>query len=471
MRFARPGSLRQRIGLGVAGALVLALGALFLTLDALVDGEIYRRFDDSLNSRANAIAAYLGARVDGAQPIERWMPEFREEGHRDFFQAWDAQGQVIARSASAQSVDLDRPAATLGADQFVHYDLLLPDGHRGRAVVRRYVLPGNDPRRHLILVVAEEREQIDALEQRLHFLTGGTVTLALALAIMLAWRGTSVGLRPLNQLADRIAAIRLTDPGAAIADESLPSELKPVARRFDEVIGTLLRNLARERRFAQDLAHELRTPVAELRAITETSLLVQNPAQQRRALEELARLGGEMEQTVEALLSLARHEAGLVQPEVEPVDLAQTLATACRRLAALRQPHAVACSMDLPAEYWVNADSSMSARMAAILLGNAFEYSPEGSTVRVVLQPGRSELRVENQAPDLATSDLAQLGTRFFRGGRAAAGAGGVPHAGLGLALARALAQAQGLKLEFSLESGWLRATVSGWTALENGSV
>lgn len=469
MRRARPGSLRQRIGLGVAGALVLALGGLFLSLDTVVDGEIYQRFDDSLSSRANAIAAYLGARVDRAQPIERWMPEFREEGHRDFFQAWDAQGRVVARSASAQSADLDRPAS-LGSDGFLHYDLPLPDGHRGRAVARRYALGADDPRRYLLLVVAEEREQIDALEQRLHLLTGGTVTLALALAILLAWRGTSLGLRPLDQLADRIAAVRLTDPGAAIADDSLPSELQPLARRFDEVIGTLLRNLARERRFAQDLAHELRTPVAELRAITETSLVVQDPAQQRRSLEELARLGGEMEQTVEALLSLARHEAGLVQPEVEPVELAATLATACRRLEALRERRGVACAMALPAEHWVNADASMSARLVAILLGNAFEYAPKGSTVRVTLQPRPGALWIENEAPELADADLGHLGTRFFRGGRAATGPGGVPHAGLGLALARALAQAQGLRLEFSLASGRLRATVSGWTALENGA-
>lgn len=466
MRRASPGSLRQRIGLGVAGALVLALGGLFLSLDAVVDGEIYRRFDDSLSSRANAIAAYLGARVDRAQPIERWMPEFREEGHQDFFQAWDAQGQVVARSASAQSADLQRPAA-LGPDGFTHYDLPLPDGHRGRAVARRYLLAADDPRHHLLLVVAEEREQIDALEQRLHLLTGGTVTLALALAILLAWRGTSLGLKPLDQLAGRIAAVQLSDPGTAIADDTLPSELQPLARRFDEVIGALLRNLARERRFAQDLAHELRTPVAELRAITETTLLVDDPARQRRALEELARLGGEMEQTVEALLGLARHEAGLVQAEMEPMDLAATLATTCRRLESVRLRRGVACAMDLPAECWVNADASMSARLVAILLGNAFEYAPEGSTVRVVLQPGPQGLQIENEAPDLASADIGQLGTRFFRGNQAASGIGGIPHAGLGLSLARALAQAQGLDLAFSLESGRLRATVSGWTALE----
>ena len=452
----------------MALALALALGGLFFSLDAMVDAEIYQRFDASLVSRANAIAAYLGARVDRAQPIERWMPEFREEGHRDFFQAWDARGQVVARSASAQSVDLERPDS-LGSDGRAHYDLPLPDGHRGRAVASLYPLGGTDPRGHLLLVVAEEREQIDALERRLHLLMAGTVALALGLAILLAWRGTSLGLRPLDQLADRIASLRLSEPGAAIADATLPQELQPVARRFDEVIGTLLHNLARERRFAQDLAHELRTPVAELRAITETSLLVQDPAQQRRSLEELALLGAEMEQTVEALLNLARHEAGLVQAEMEPVDLAGIVAAACRRFQAAHRQRDVACTLALPPEFWVNADASMSARMVAILLGNAFEYAPDASTVRVSLQPGGDGLTVQNDAPDLVAADLPLLGTRYFRGGRAATGSAGVPHAGLGLALALALAQAQALELVFSLDAGQLRANVSGWASLETG--
>ena len=67
---ARIASLRQRVVFGVATALAVALGGLFVTLDLAVDRAIYHRFDASLSSRANAIAAYLGAQVQGAQPIE-----------------------------------------------------------------------------------------------------------------------------------------------------------------------------------------------------------------------------------------------------------------------------------------------------------------------------------------------------------------------------------------------------------------
>ncbi|HRN61339.1 MAG TPA: sensor histidine kinase N-terminal domain-containing protein, partial [Luteimonas sp.] len=154
---ARAASLRQRVILGVAAALALALGGLFLALDLAVDREIYRRFDASLSSRANAIAVYLGAQVEGVRPIEQWMPEFREEGHTDFFQAWDAHGAVVARSRSMQESDLPRPDGPADAAGR-YFDLPLPDGHAGRAVVRRYRLEPGDPRIAIDLVVAEERE-------------------------------------------------------------------------------------------------------------------------------------------------------------------------------------------------------------------------------------------------------------------------------------------------------------------------
>ncbi|GAB3747488.1 sensor histidine kinase [Lysobacter olei] len=456
---AEAASLRRRVALGVAAALALALGGLFLALDVAVDREIYRRFDAGLSSRAHAIAVYLGADVKGARPIEQWMPEFREEGHTDFFQAWDAHGNVVARSRSAQAKDLRRPST------YGYFDLLLPDGHAGRALARRYPLDPRDARGALDIVVAEEREQLDALEGRLHLMLAVAISLALALALLLATRGAILGLRPLDRLVRRIAAVRLQEPRARLDDGSLPRELAPVARRFDEVIDTLMANLARERRFAQDLAHELRTPVAELRAITETSLMHPEPARLRQALEELSRLGAEMDQTVAGLLALARHEAGLMVAQPEPLDLAGLVDATCARLAARRAERGLVCTPQLPAEAWVNADAAMSTRLLAILLGNAVEHAPAGSVVEVRLSLSPLRLVIGNEAPMLSPADLPELGRRFFRAD--GAGGSGTAHAGLGLALAHALASAQQLTLAFTLEEGQLWAEVAGWQGLD----
>jgi two-component system sensor histidine kinase QseC len=89
------------------------------------------------------------------------------------------------------------------------------------------------------------------------------------------------------------------------------------------------------------------------------------------------------------------------------------------------------------------------------LLGNAIAYAPAGSTVSVRATPGHIE--IGNPAPELGTVDLARFGQRFWR---KRAGEDGTGHAGLGLALAQASARALGMRLEFALDSGILRATL-----------
>ena len=250
-------SLRRRIALGVGLAVGVSLGGLFVLIDTLVDRELYRRFDAGIAGRANAIAAYLGAHVAGAEELSRWMPEFREEGHTDFFQAWDAQGRVIARSESSQSLDLAQPRR-VDTGEFRHFDLALPDGHRGRAVARRYELAAADERGSIVLVVAEEREQLDELEDRIHLIFVGGVLLALLVTVLLATSGARRALAPLDRIAERIARIRPGAPRETLVEPGLPAELQPLAQKFDQVVEQLIATLDRERRFAQDLAHELR---------------------------------------------------------------------------------------------------------------------------------------------------------------------------------------------------------------------
>lgn len=78
------------------------------------------------------------------------------------------------------------------------------------------------------------------------------------------------------------------------------------------------------------------------------------------------------------------------------------------------------------------------------LLGNACAYGPEGDTVRV--RVAARCIQIDNAAPTLQPSDLPSLGERFWRKQPEHPG-----HAGLGLALAFAAAEALGMRLSFRL--------------------
>ncbi|GAB4353590.1 MAG: hypothetical protein Kow0073_09890 [Immundisolibacter sp.] len=454
-RRPRRRSLRAVLALHLGLAVALAMGGLFALSDHLVDAELYRRFDAGLAARAQALAAYLGStEAGGRPPIEALLPQFRRQGHTDFYQVWDAHGAVLARSASSHGRDLTRPAQA--STDGTYYDLDLPDGHRGRGLARRVPLPATDPRGALLVVVAEEREALDALERRLrHILlagTGGTLLLVLALT---AW-SIRRALAPLDAFAHAVAQLPLDGDARPPAGDHLPSELAPVACKLAMTLQRLLAALDRERRFSRNLAHELRTPLAEARLLAE--LARRHAGADGGNLAALEAALADMANIVDGLLYLARVEAGSEQPQPEPIDLAEELA---RQAERCRTPAAAGGRRwQLVTEpCWVLTDATLLGRLLAILFDNAVQHAPPGDRLRVHCTCDPPGLWLENAAPQLTADDLPRLGERFFH--RAESGIGA--HAGLGLALARALADVLGLDLSFTLDGGRLRVMLGGF--------
>ena len=259
-----------------------------------------------------------------------------------------------------------------------------------------------------------------------------------------------------------VSAIDLDSPEAELDIADLPSELKPVAGKIQVMTQQLIKALARERRFARNVAHELRTPLAEARMLAEVGTIAADPAQARKSLDEIGKATQELEQIVEALLSLSRYESGIQKPEPEPVDLAFEIRRQATQLAGAAKSRGLALHLDMPAEAWVHADPALVGRLVANLLGNAVAHAPKGSTIEARLGSDGS-FSIGNPAPQLSEEDLPRLGERFFR---IHSGDGGT-HAGLGLSLARAIAMILGLRMQLSLAPDHeLVASVAGFKPL-----
>jgi two-component system sensor histidine kinase QseC len=463
-----PLSLAGRLSASLIVLLGLTLGALFWSVDLRIDRELYSRFDRGLSSRIDVLAAVHGVSGTSAPlpRLERWMPEFAQHGHTAFYEVWDANGRRLARSESAGASDLARPSALAAQSGRIYYDMVLPDGHAGRAVAQRFALPAGDPRIALDIVLAEEREALDALEDSLHFaLLGGIALALLAVIVLLRWI-VRRALAPVHALGEAAVAIDPDGAPRALQVRALPSELSPMASKFNDLLARLFATIARERRFARNLAHELRTPMAETRAIAEVALMSADHATLRHALGEIAEVSAEMERVVESLLALARQEAGLENAAMEPVELSGVLREQLRRVAEPVSARALSLQCTLPPETWVLADAAGCERIVANLLGNAVAHAPEHSTVSVSLRDEENAgivLRIGNPAPALSSEDMQHLGERFYRGPAAP----DRRHAGLGLALAHALALAQGLPLSWRLdERQWLWAALGPFKPL-----
>lgn len=449
-------SIRARLLLLLLGGLGTLTLSLLLLLDYSIDGQIFGRLDTSLLGRARGIVVLLEAHPGDAalQELQQISPEYATGGHTDFLQIWDADGRTLLSSASNASANLSRPTGTLPANAPYFYDLTLPDGHRGRAVALRFWMPGRSVED--VLVVAEEREQIDLLERRVHMaLVSGVLGMGLLAALLsvLAVRG---GLRPLFAFARRAGEATLaTIEPLPVGD--MPRELRPFAATLNASFTRLQAALAREHRFARDVAHELRTPLAETRMAVE---LASGDATHAPVLRDALASIDRMQRCIDGLLALSRYEAGMDQAQIEPLELTEMLRRALAMVAGPAAKREVCLDAQLSGECWVMSDPALLERILDNLLINAVEYAPPGTSVQVLLaqHDGASSVRIGNEAPDLGADDLARLGERFWR--KSAARESG-NHGGLGLALSATLADLLGLKLAFALDLGRLWATLS----------
>jgi signal transduction histidine kinase len=211
------------------------------------------------------------------------------------------------------------------------------------------------------------------------------------------------------------------------------------------------------RRFMADAAHELRTPIAVLRGRAEVALQRdREPVEYAEALRRIEREAERLGATVEDLLTLARADAGerpIARERVFLDDLALDAATAARALAERR---GVELEVGTFEEGAVLGDPTLLHQLLMIVLDNAVKFTPQGGRVKLsAAAPGaQAEVVVEDTGIGIGAEQLPHIFERFYRGDPARGRGDGAQGAGLGLAIARWIADAHGAQLLVASEPG-----------------
>jgi len=439
-------SLRARLLLGTVGATVVFLIAIGFALYGLVRSSLIGEFDAVLGSKARVLSIMV---VEGENDSKLWYklvyepsyyPEYERTQDAEYFQIWRSGGQVLKRSPTLDHVDLPRLAGAVDAPAFV--EVTLPDGRPGRAGGIRFTprredgeKRSADPKKEMTLVVAQGTEALDVRLNRFRWLLGGVFAAAIVLAgVVLGWVVTSL-LYPLQSLANRIARLDADDLSARFSGAYLPSELRPVARRLDDLLRRLEAAFAREKSFTADVAHELRTPLSGLRTTLEVMLSKPREAgQYREALDECLGIGRRLQALVDNLLSLAQLEGQRAALATEPVQLDYLLRETWKLFAERATARRVQIEWRIPAPVFVDSDAVRLRIVVANLLDNAVSYVDEGGTITIAASSaaGRAELSVANTGSLVGGEDVTRIFDRFWRGDRSRAVG---LHCGLGLAL------------------------------------
>ena len=298
---------------------------------------------------------------------------------------------------------------------------------------------------HGAVVVEETTNRIASLRsQALERLLVATLVVFALVAAVLLWLATRISNR-IRRLSDEAEAAidargrvtRLTTASDA-ADE-----IGDLSRSFTTVLGRLARYNTYLEALASRLSHELRTPVAVVRSSLENLHAARTPEETRtyvaRAEEGLARLSAilsrmteasRLEQSLSAVVRERFDAAAVVRGCVEGYRLAYAPITF--EVVASAEPAPVLGAPDLLAQ------------MLDKLVENAADFTASGAVVRVILTSGKEKfsIRIENQGPPLPDAIRDSLFESMVS--LRSEHSGAVPHLGLGLYIARLIAEFHG---------------------------
>jgi signal transduction histidine kinase len=198
-----------------------------------------------------------------------------------------------------------------------------------------------------------------------------------------------------------------------------------------------------QRQFMADASHELRTPVSVIRSAADVTLSQpdRSTAEYQDSITVIAEQARRLTRLVEDLFLLARSDVSprpLATTRFYLDDVLAECARAGEMLGAALDVHIeVAVEKDVEVE----ADEDLIRRMVMNLLENAVRHTPRGAGVQMSMTRDRDEVRiaVRDNGPGVPPRDRERIFERFVR-----LESGGPGGAGLGLPIARWIAEAHG---------------------------
>jgi signal transduction histidine kinase len=275
--------------------------------------------------------------------------------------------------------------------------------------------------------------------------------------------------RPLDRVA--AAATRLAAGDlAARTGVSGGDEVGAVGRSFDEMADRLEAAFRAQRSFAADASHELQTPLAVLGGYVDLlNLRTLPPDEQQRLLALMRREIDRLSRLAADLLLLARLDAGGPTMRPRRIDLADLVREVAEPAAMIDPAVGVVVQADGPLP--VTADPDRLTQALLNLAENAVRHSVSGTPVviRTFRDGATACVEVANSGPPIPPDELPRLFERFVRGpardpdeadDHVPTGPQRAGHAGLGLAIARAIVQASGGRIEAASDERGTRFTI-----------
>lgn len=282
---------------------------------------------------------------------------------------------------------------------------------------------------------------------------------ALALALFLA-RVLGV---PLLRLSRAAATFRDKQEPLQVPVQG-PTEIRRLATIFNTMAAEIVEQNAVRRRLLASIVHEISRPLGGINAAAQY-LKQYSAAVSPSLLDELSgdivTQAAQMSRQIDDLTLLSRAQTGDIILDLQPLSLAALCQDELRHIAALAKEKMIALILELdPATPPIHADARRIAQIIGNLLHNAVKFTPASGQICIAVYPvvhdgeqPAAELSVCDSGPGIAKADQPFVFDPFYRSREQRPLQQGL---GLGLAVARQLAEAHGgeLRVQSTLGAG-----------------
>lgn len=289
------------------------------------------------------------------------------------------------------------------------------------------------------------RRVVRAERVTLAFALLGTLILAVLLSRFLA-RTIANPLRKLAIAAHRVRLGRAREVDVPV----LPArrdEIGLLARALHDMTQSLRQRIDATEAFAADVTHELKNPLASLRSAVDSLERIDDPALRTRLLDVVRQDVGRLDRLVVDIAEASRLDAELSRARFEPVDLGPLIEAMLPMWEERRPEVRIAFARPRVQTAVIPGDESRLARLIDNLVDNAISFSPDGGLVEIRAAAVGDEVVVivEDEGPGVPEDSREAIFNRFHSI-RAEEDFG--RHSGLGLAIAKAIVEGHGGRIE-----------------------
>ncbi len=306
------------------------------------------------------------------------------------------------------------------------------------------------PEGRFYLNLAKSMEEEDATVSLVVNLILLSTVAAMIISYLVGHQIAKKKLRPIGVLGramEEMSAARLSD---RLDTRHIRTELVEVVESYNSMLDKIEDAYSRQKQFVSDASHELRTPLAVIAGYSDilSRWGMEDPAVRQEAVDAIVAQTANMQALLERLLYIARSENGKVQAAFAQVELAPLCEELLQDFRVMHPDRTFGAEGGASA--WCDAD--LMRQLLTILLDNAAKFTSDGGEIKITLTQaeGAVQIAVSDNGIGMSQEVQKRVFERFYKGDSSHNEKG----FGLGLSIARLIAESQNATLSVESEEG-----------------